>query len=215
MNYNLQYHPWDALDLGLSVTDLWSFFQGREAQENASVLTQLHGSLLPALNLSSEVGFNRNLQLESDKEFETWNYQLSLDGDVFKKLGAMMTYAYRTSRETHSGMRIAQNRFSGNLTLRLTQTILITGETDVLEDGAISVNQEYNLNWHIVPKVSFGAQSAFTSRQNGVGTERYAYYLNYEFARNGTMYCQINKYDAWTAGGDKSLSAMVGVHTGF
>jgi len=215
LNYNLQYHPLETMSFSVSLTQYWGLIQTHDAQENTSVLTQFHGSLLPALNMSSEVGFNRNIQLLETKQFDTWNYQISFDGDVSQRLGALVSYAYRNSKEVYSGMQIAQNRISGNLTLRLTQTILVTGEADLVEDGSFYVNQQYNLNWHILPKVSLGGQSSFSSTQNGDGNERYAFYLNYEFARNGTLFCQYNKIQDGGQNAERTLSTQIGIHMGF
>ncbi len=203
------------MSFSVSLTQYWGLIQTHDAQENTSVLTQFHGSLLPALNMSSEVGFNRNIQLLETKQFDTWNYQISFDGDVSQRLGALVSYAYRNSKEVYSGMQIAQNRISGNLTLRLTQTILVTGEADLVEDGSFYVNQQYNLNWHILPKVSLGGQSSFSSTQNGDGNERYAFYLNYEFARNGTLFCQYNKIQDGGQNAERTLSTQIGIHMGF
>ena len=215
MNYNLQYHPLETMSLAFSVTDNWGFIETHEAQENSSLLSQFHGSLLPALNMSSEIGFSRNRQFLEAREFETWNTQVSLDGDLFQKVGAMISYSYRNTHEIYSGMRIAQKRTSGNFNWRLSQTILITGEADLADDGSIYLNHQYNLSWRFLPKASFAAQTSFSYREGGRGNDRQSYFLNYEFARNGNLYCQYNKNFSRDFNGERTSTAQIGLHTGF
>lgn len=216
-NYSLRFHPLETASLSLSLTDSRGYVLGQRIQQSTAVLSQFHGTPLPALAMSMEGGFSRNRQELAGKTFETWSFLASCDGDVSRRVGAVVSYAYRISRETESRTSVEQNRLGGSLTLRLTQTLFLRGEAEAVHDGSLYLSHLYNGSWRAFPKLAFGAQASFTEGAEGSGTERISGFADYELSAASDLYFRYHRSRTWGESSDEpaTTSLQSGFRAGF
>lgn len=214
-NYSLRFHPLETASFSLSLTDSRGYLRGNRIQENLACLSQFHGNPLPALAMSMEGGFSRSRQDLAGKVFDNWSFLTSFDGDVTKRIGALISYAYRISRELNSGDEVEQNRLGGNLTLRLTQTLFVRGEAEALHDGNLYVSHMYNANWRLLPNLNLGGQASYAMREGG-NTERLSCYADYEATSSSDVYLRYNRSRSQGETDEPpTTSAQVGIRMGF
>jgi hypothetical protein len=214
-SYTLLYTPLQTLDFSLSAYNRNGYIGGVRSTENTSVLVQTHGSPVPRLNMSTEVSFSRIEQSLISATTDTWASRVSMDGRVFRYLDATASYAYQTSYARQSENRRTRHRFGAGLNYRLSQTIFIRGNLDLIGEEVTYISHDYLMSWNMTPRLTTGLTARLTDDGNGQRTTRYSSHLNYQVSSRSSIYFSFTQNDFTQAGGTETTSLQAGFRTGF
>jgi hypothetical protein len=214
-SYTLRLDPLPTLTSSLSLSNRRSFIDGERELEATSALAEASGMPVRGLNLSMEVGRNRNDAFFLGRRDISWTYRASLDGSFTRSLDAIISYLYRRTTSRPEDEARNRNEYSLGFDYRMTRTILGRGTVTIVNDVRDTVSQDYLLTWNLTPKLSLGAQAFLDDVDEGVSTDRYNANLNFYVNQRTTLYLTYSIVDFTGAGGVRTDSFQQGLRASF
>jgi hypothetical protein len=214
-SYTLLYTPLETLDFSLSAYNRNGYIGGVRSSENNSILLQTHGTPVRRLNMSTEISFSRIEQVLINATTDTWVSRVSMDGRVFRSVDATASYSYQTSYVKQDDIRRVRHRLGTGVNYRLSQTIFIRGNLDLISEEMTYISHDYLISWNMTPKLTTGLTARLTDNGNDRRTTRYSSHLNYQVSSRSSIYFSFTQNDFTQAGGTETTSLQAGFRTGF
>lgn len=138
-----------------------------------------------------------------------------MDGRVFRSVDATASYSYQTSYVKQDDIRRVRHRLGTGVNYRLSQTIFIRGNLDLISEEMTYISHDYLISWNMTPKLTTGLTARLTDDGNDRRTTRYSSHLNYQVSSRSSIYFSFTQNDFTQAGGTETTSLQAGFRTGF
>jgi hypothetical protein len=216
VSYDLRYNPLESLAFLLSMASRHSYIRSMKAQELNNANARATGDPLARLHLSTELGWSRNNLYLSGLRYDTWVYNISMNGTVFRWLDAGISYVYQRTDAAGNGNDRAKNQYAANFNLRPTGNLMLQGNASLVNDfGRRNLSQDYILSWTVSSKLSASASAALTGLEGGSRSDRYSAQLQYSLTPRSSLVVSYSQYDLSSASGSGASSVQAGFRTGF
>ena len=216
ISYDLQYRPLETLAFLLSMASRHSYIRSMKAQELNNASARATGDPLARLHLSTELGWSRNNLYLSGLRYDTWVYNISMNGTVYRRLDAGISYVYQRTAAAGKENDRAKNQYAVNFNLRPTGNLMLQGSASLVNDfGRRNLAQDYVLSWTASSKLSASASASLTGLEGGSRSDRYSAQLQYSLTPRSSLVVSYSQYDLSSASGSSASSLQAGFRTGF
>lgn len=213
--YGIKLKPGGNVEFSGAAYNYRSFIGDDKESDNKSLKINGRGLLFPGLNFSTEIGYGRNhLPLQGQKS-DSWNFRLSFDGDVTRRISTVISMNHRISKLNGETARRIRDQLGAGINFRVSRTIRIYSSFDYISDRDIYRLQEYRLNWTVTQSLSVGGMARLIRSDASGPSERYNLRLNLRISSRTYTYFSWFLNDFSRAGGVRSDSIQAGMRTGF
>jgi hypothetical protein len=204
-SYDLQYRPLETLAFLLSMASRHSYIRSMKAQELNNASARATGDPLARLHLSTELGWSRNNLYLSGLRYDTWVYNISMNGTVYRRLDAGISYVYQRTAAAGKENDRAKNQYAVNFNLRPTGNLMLQGSASLVNDfGRRNLAQDYVLSWTASSKLSASASASLTGLEGGSRSDRYSAQLQYSLTPRSSLVVSYSQYDLSSASGSSA-----------
>jgi hypothetical protein len=216
ISYDLQYRPLETLAFLLSMTSRHSYIRSMKAQELNNANARATGDPLARLHVSTELGWSRNNLYLSGLRYDTWVYSISMNGTVYRRLDAGISYVYQRTAAAGKESDRAKNQYAANFNFRPTSNLMLQGSAGLVNDfGRRNLTQDYVLSWTASSKFSASASASLAGLEGGSRSDRYSAQLQYSLTPRSSLVVSYSQYDLSSASGSSASSLQAGFRTGF
>ncbi len=214
--YDLQYRPMETLAFLLSAASRHSYIGPMKSQELNNAILRALGDPFVRLHIATEVGYSGNNLYAGNLRYNTFVYNMSVTGGIFRFLDAGVTYGYQHTDDVRNALIRTKNQYSLLVTYRMTRHILMQGNVDLTHDfNNRYISQEYLVSWTASPKLSLSGSAYLTEQYGASRTDRYNAQLQYYVTARTSLLVMYTEYDLTPTLGNRTAAIQAGIRTSF
>jgi hypothetical protein len=216
MSYAMTVTPLQTLKFTLSGVSRNNATGGVREQETQSAQIRSTGKVLRDLDVSLDVGYSRAHQFLTNRRYDSWTYQTSIDAGLTRSLDAVVTYLYQTNREAITDYLRIRHQIAANLTLQLSRSVLLRGSLLRNEDdGREYSSQELSGVWRLSRRTSVSALSNFKESIEDARSRRHSIMVNHKLSAPTTLTLSYSETHSEGRNDRSTNSLQIGIRSGF